>query len=306
LQKTLKSDAVFIGTGLHTGADVKLCVRPAAAETGIWFRRTDVAEASAFICANWQFSVQAALCTRLENEEGVSVSTVEHIMAALAGCGINNAILELNGPELPIMDGSAQDFVRGFLKVGFAKQTVPVRALEILEKVEVSVNGAYAALEPYPGTKMEFMIDFPDAAIGQQFKSLDLANGSFVKELSNSRTFCANSDVDVMRSRGLALGGTLMNALVVDGSDVLNPGGMRYVDEPVRHKMLDAVGDLALAGGPIIGRYIGRRSGHTATNKLLKKLFSKPLAFRMIDCNLEMTMCLPGAGVVWDDVCIAK
>ena len=306
MQKTLKSNVVFIGTGLHTGTDVKLCVRPASAETGIWFRRTDVAAGKDFICANWQFSVRTELCTRLENEDGVSVSTVEHVMAALAGCGINNAIIELNGPELPIMDGSALEFVSGFLRVGFVNQTAPVRALEILEKVEVDENGAYAALEPYSGIKMDFMIDFPDVAIGQQSKSLDLANGSFVNELSNSRTFCANSDVNTMRSKGLALGGTLMNALVVDGENVLSPGGMRYPDEPVRHKMLDAVGDLALAGGPIIGHYIGRRSGHTATNKLLKKLFSDPSTFRMIDCDLEMTMCLPGAGLVWDDISLTK
>ena len=138
MQKTLKSDVVFIGTGLHTGTEVKVCVRPASAETGIWFRRTDVPAGKEFICANWQFSVRTELCTRLENEDGVSVSTVEHVMAALAGCGINNAIIELNGPELPIMDGSALEFVSGFLRVGFVNQIAPVRALEILEKVEVN------------------------------------------------------------------------------------------------------------------------------------------------------------------------
>ena len=302
MQKTLKTAVTFTGTGLHTGRDVTLCVRPAAGESGIWFRRTDKADESAFISANWQFSVHTALCTRLENAVGTSVSTVEHVMAALAGCGINNAVLDVDGPEIPILDGSALEFVRSFLKVGFINQNRPVRALKILKKVEVHENGAYAALEPCSGMKMDFMIDFSDAAIGRQSKSLDLANGSFVNELSSSRTFCSHSDVDFMRSKGLALGGTLNNALVFDGEDVLSPGGLRHKDEPVRHKMLDAMGDLALVGGPIIGRYVGRRSGHTVTNKLLQKLFSEDSAFQMIDCDTEMATCLPGAGLVWEDL----
>ena len=301
MQKTLKSDIVFTGVGLHGGKNVNLRVRPAAVDTGIWFSRTDALYKDGLISANWRFAVHTALCTRIVNRNGIGVSTVEHLMAALAGCGINNAILELDGPEVPIMDGSSLEFVRGFLDTGLLEQSKPVLAVEILKTVEVKENGAYAALVPFSGIEMEFEIDFPDAAIGQQSKSLNLSNGSFVHELCDSRTFCRNSDVALMWSNGLALGGTFHNAVVVDGAKVLNPGGMRYVDEPVRHKMLDAMGDLALAGGPIIGRYVGRCAGHTVTNKLLRKLFSKPKSFRMIDCSREMSERLPGAGLVQED-----
>ena len=278
-----------------------LRVRPAAAETGIWFRRIDTADFDGFISANWRFSVHTALCTRLVNADGVRVSTVEHVMAALAGCGVSNAILEIDGPEIPIMDGSALEFVRGFLNVGLVDQLRPVQALKVLKTVEVYENGAYAALLPFSGMEMDFSIDFPDSAIGQQSKLLNLANGSFVNELCDSRTFCRYSDVALMQSNGLALGGTLLNAVVVDGAEVLSPGGLRYADEPVRHKMLDAMGDLALAGGPIIGRYVGRRAGHTVTNKLLHKLFMDASNFRMIPCDSEVSQRLPGAGLVQND-----
>ena len=301
MQKTLSSDTVFAGVGLHGGRNVTMCVRPAAAETGIWFNRIDIPNNAGFIHANWQCAVHTGLCTRLVNEDGISVSTVEHVMAALAGCGINNAILELDGPEVPIMDGSALDFVRGFLASGLTEQSEPVHALKVLKTVEISESGAYAALVPFPGIEMQFEIDFSDAAIGQQSKSLNLANGSFVHELCNSRTFCRNSDIALMWSNGMALGGTFKNALVVDGSKVLSPGGLRHADEPVRHKMLDAMGDLALAGGPVIGRYIGRRAGHTLTNKLLRKLFSQPESFKLIDCNHEISQWLPGVGLVEED-----
>ena len=301
MQKTLKSDIVFTGVGLHSGNNATLRVRPAAADTGIWFSRTDIPYKDGLISANWKFAVHTALCTRIVNRNGIGVSTVEHLMAALAGCGISNAILELDGPEVPIMDGSALEFVRSFLATGLIEQAEPVHAVEILKTVEVKENGAYAALVPFSGIEMKFEIDFPDAAIGQQSKSLNLANGSFVHELCDSRTFCRNSDVALMWSNGLALGGTFYNAVVVDGAKVLSPGGMRYADEPVRHKMLDAMGDLALAGGPIIGRYIGRCAGHTVTNKLLRKLFSQPKSFRVIDCSQEMSERLPGAGLVQED-----
>ena len=297
MQKTLKSCAVFSGVGLHSGRDVTVTVRPASVETGIWFSRTDISRHDTLVSANWQLVVHSALCTRLVNADGVGVATVEHIMAALAGCGISNAIVELNGPEVPIMDGSALQFVRGFLETGLIEQAAPVRAIKILESVEVSENGASAILEPASGLEIEFAIDFPDAAIGQQSKALNLANGSFVHELCDSRTFCSKDDVVTMRSNGLALGGTLLNAVVVEGADVLSPGGMRYHDEPVRHKMLDAVGDLALAGGPILGRYIGNRAGHTITNMLLRRLFSQPGSFQMINCSPQTAKSLPGASV---------
>lgn len=301
VQRTLKTEVTFTGVGLHSGRRTKLCVRPAAAQTGIWFCRTDAVSGDPFIAANWQFALHSSLCTRLVNPDGVEVSTVEHIMAALSGCGIHNAIVEVDGGEIPIMDGSSVEFVKKFLAAGLVVQNAPVRAMQILETVEVFDGAAYAALKPAANMEMEFAIEFPDAAIGAQSKSMNMANGAFVHELANSRTFCRNSDVDTMRANGLALGGTLLNAVVVDGAQVLSPGGLRHSDEPVRHKMLDAMGDLALAGGPIIGRYVGKRAGHTLTNKLLRKLFSQPGAFRMIDCDDSQTKCLPGAGLQRED-----
>ncbi|MEP2028112.1 MAG: UDP-3-O-acyl-N-acetylglucosamine deacetylase [Paracoccaceae bacterium] len=302
MQNTLKSAATFVGTGLHTGEDVLLTVRPASSFHGIWFRRTDVSLGDPMVPALWDSVNRSPLCTKLENVSGVSVSTVEHLMAALAGCGVHNALIEIDGPEVPILDGSAAPFVRGFLASGIQRQSAAVHAFEVLKTVTAELGDARATLSPSRNLRIDFEIDFADQAIGHQFKSLNMANGSFVRELSDSRTFCRQSDVDEMHAKGLALGGTLDNAVVVDGAEVLSPGGFRHVDEAVRHKMLDALGDLALAGAPILGHYYGVRAGHSLTNSLLRTLFETPGACRMIECDTEMTARLPGTGVVWDEV----
>lgn len=302
MQNTLKSAAIFQGTGLHTGNDVCLTVLPASTFHGIWFRRTDLSFGDPMIPALWDSVNRSPLCTKLENISGVAVSTVEHLMAALAGCGIHNALIEIDGPEVPILDGSAAPFVRGFLSRGIQAQSSPVHAFEVLKTVTVEQGDARATLSPSRNLRIDFEIDFSDQAIGHQFKSLNMANGSFVRELSDSRTFCRQCDVDDMHANGLALGGTLDNAVVVDGFDVLSPGGFRHRDEAVRHKMLDALGDLALAGAPILGHYHGVRAGHSLTNTLLRALFETPDAVRMIECTPEMTARLPGTGVVWDEV----
>jgi len=272
-------------------------VGPASAEFGIWFRRTDIQGKDCLIPAKWSVVNQSPLCTRLENADGVSVSTVEHIMAALAGCGVHNAMIELDGPEVPILDGSSIEYVRSILKVGLRPLQAPIRAFEVLKPVEVRRGDAFARIEPGEGFKIDFHIEFEDKAIGVQTKGLNMANGSFVRELCDSRTFCRKADVDAMRAQGLALGGTLENAVVVDGDAVLSPGGLRHQDEAVRHKMLDALGDLALAGGPLLGHYTGHRAGHALTNDLLRALFSDPTAFRMIECVGPLSATLPGAGV---------
>jgi len=237
VQTTIKSPVSFEGIGLHTGIPARMTIHPASAHYGIWFRRTDLG-GDTLIPALWHAVEDATLCTRIANSSGASVKTIEHVMAALAGCGIHNALIEIDGPEVPVMDGSAAEFVRRILATG----------------------------------------DAP--AIGRQQKALSMANGSFVRELSDSRTFCLKRDVDRMHARGLALGGSLENAVVVDGARVLNPEGLRHADEAVRHKMLDAMGDLALAGAPLLGRYTGHRAGHALTNQLLRKLFATPSAFR--------------------------
>ena len=296
MQHTLKTTAVFTGFGLHSGAAVTMKVHPAAADHGICFLRSDVT-GDARIPARWDAVVPSKLCTLVANAAGVSVSTIEHVMAALAGSAISNALIEIDGPEVPILDGSAAPFVEGFLNAGIVKQNAPVVAIRILRAVEVRDGAAFARLEPSDMLEIDFKIDFEDAAIGKQAKVLNMSNGAFVRELSDSRTFCRNADVIAMQARGLALGGTLENAVVFDGAKVLSPGGLRHSDEPVRHKMLDALGDLALAGAPILGRYTGERAGHAMTNRLLRVLFATPGAWIEQDCEGLAGGKLPGVGV---------
>lgn len=274
-----------------------MTIRPASAEYGIWFRRTDVCGCDPLVPARWDSVVDAKLCTRIANAAGTEVSTIEHVMAALAGTRVQNALIEIDGPEVPILDGSSAPFVQAILSRGLRALDAPVRALRVLETVEVRDGDSVARLSPANSLEMDFSIDFTDQAIGHQQKHLTLANGAFVRELSNSRTFCRQADVDTMHANGLALGGNYDNAVVVDGARILTPGGLRHADEPVRHKMLDALGDLALAGAPILGRYTGRRAGHAMTNRLLRKMFARPQSFRMMVCGPEVEARLPGFGV---------
>jgi UDP-3-O-[3-hydroxymyristoyl] N-acetylglucosamine deacetylase len=297
VQTTVKSAIAFNGQGLHSGLAARLVIRPAPADHGIAFRRTDLADAVAYVPAHWDAVVPSKLCTKIVNDAGVEVSTIEHAMAALAGTGVQNALIEIDGPEVPILDGSSRPFVEAILAVGLRRLAGTLRAIRILETVEVREGDAYARLEPADTLEMDFAIDFADEAIGRQEKSLSLANGAFVRELSDSRTFCREADVAAMRASGLALGGTYENAVVVDGARVLSPGGLRHADEPVRHKMLDALGDLALAGAPILGRYVGHRAGHALTNQLLRALFARPDAYRVVLCDAETAARLPGAGL---------
>ncbi|ABG32845.1 UDP-3-O-acyl-N-acetylglucosamine deacetylase [Roseobacter denitrificans] len=303
MQTTLKSSISFFGYGLHSGQRVSMVIRPASAEHGIWFARTDVAVGDRMIPARWDAVLRSPLCTKLENATGLQVSTVEHVMAALAGCGVHNALIEIDGPEVPILDGSAAPFVRGIMQRGLRTLKAPVRAFEVLKKVTVTDGAASATLAPAETLKIDFEINFEDAAIGHQKKSLVMNNGSFARELCDSRTFCRQADVDAMRANGLALGGSSgENAVVFEGDRVLSPGGLRHSDEPVRHKMLDALGDLALAGAPLIGHYTGVRAGHSLTNTLLRTLFATPDAVRMIVCDQAAASRLPGYGLVWDEI----
>lgn len=303
MQTTIKSAICFSGCGLHTGHKATVTIRPATAEHGIWFSRTDVAVGDRLIPARWDAVLRSPLCTKIQNAAGLQVSTVEHIMAALAGCGVHNALVEIDGPEVPILDGSAVPFVRGIMQRGLRTLPAPVRALEVLKTVTVTDGEASATLAPADTLQIDFEIDFDDAAIGHQKKSLVMNNGSFARELCDSRTFCRQADVDAMRANGLALGGTPgENAVVFDGDRVLSPGGLRHRDEPVRHKMLDALGDLALAGAPLIGRYTGVRAGHSLTNTLLRNLFATPDAVRMVVCDRSTAARLPGYGLIWDEI----
>ena len=301
VQTTLDTTVAFEGKGLHTGAFASVVVRPAPADHGIVFRRTDVTE-HADVTALWSNVIVSPLNTRIENAAGTKVSTIEHIMAALAGCGIHNALIEVSGPEVPILDGSAAEFVEGFMRAGVRSMSTPLRVIEVLKPVTVTVGGATATLTPADTLHIEFEIDFADRAIGHQEKTLNMSNGAFVRELCDSRTFCRSSDVDAMRAQGLALGGTLENAVVVDGAEVLSPGGLRHRDEAVRHKMLDALGDLYTAGAPILGRYTGQKAGHAVTNALLRALFDNPDAWGWAVADAATAARLPGAGIRWSDL----
>jgi UDP-3-O-[3-hydroxymyristoyl] N-acetylglucosamine deacetylase len=200
------------------------------------------------------------------------------------------------------MDGSAAAFVRTIVDTGLTRLSAPLYAIEILRDVWVVDGASSAKLSPATSLQIAFDIDFADAAIGHQAKTLNMANGAFVRELCDSRTFCRSADVDAMRANGLALGGTLENAVVVDGDQVLSPGGLRHADEAVRHKMLDALGDLYTAGAPIFGRYDGVRAGHAMTNRLLQALFAQPDAWRRVRCDAKIAARLPGVGVTKADL----
>ena len=302
MQTTLDTTVAFEGKGLHSGETVSVVVRPAPADHGIIFRRMDVSAAKADVPALWHRVIVSPLNTRIENAAGTSVSTIEHIMAALAGCGLHNALIEVSGPEVPILDGSSAQFVEGFLRAGLRRLSTPLRVIEVRKSVSVQVGEATARLDPADTLHIDFEIDFVDRAIGHQEKTLNMSNGAFVRELCDSRTFCRSSDVDAMRAQGLALGGTLENAVVVDGADVLSPGGLRHSDEAVRHKMLDALGDLYTAGAPILGRYTGSKAGHAVTNALLVALFDDPDAWGWAEADEVTAARLPGVGLRWSDL----
>ncbi len=270
-QQTLKTAIGCRGIGLHSGGKVSMTLHPAPPDAGIVFRRTDQA---AKIRASWANTVETTYCTTLANSDGTSVGTVEHLMAALAGTGIDNAVVELDGPEVPIMDGSCAPFVFLIECAGIVEQDAARRAIKVLKPVSVIEDGASAALFPDRGFSMSFEIDFDNPMIRRQTISLAVDSAIFKTELSRARTFGFLDEVDRLRQAGFARGGSLDNAVVVGRDHVLNAGGLRYRDEFVRHKLLDALGDLYLAGGPILGRFRGLRSGHAHTRRLLAALFA--------------------------------
>lgn len=280
MQATVKTGLEFRGRGLHSGRPVRMRILPASGNYGIWFKRTDIRDGDAMIPARHDAVADTRLCTLLANRDGVTVGTVEHVMAALAGFGVDNALIELDGPEVPIMDGSSRPFAEAIAQAGLAPVAGERRRIRILEPVEVVDGDRLARLEPAERFEIDFEIDFADAAIGRQSGRLVMTPGAFARELADCRTFCRAADVTAMRAAGLALGGGLENAVVVEGERVLNPEGLRRADEFVRHKMLDAVGDLALAGAPILGRYVGRRAGHEMTARVLSALYARPSAWR--------------------------
>ena len=273
-QHTLKSPIGCTGVALHSGAAVSIRLCPAKVDSGIVFRRTDVSDVDAQVPARWDRVVDSRLCTTLGNDDGVTVATVEHLMAALAGAWVDNAVIEIDGPEVPIMDGSAEPFLFLIECAGIREQTAPRRAHRIEKAVSVGTGESFASLVPADGFTVSFEIDFDSAAVARQSVSVSLVNGTFKTELARARTFGFLGEVEQMRAAGLARGGSLDNAVVISGDSILNPGGLRFADEFVRHKALDAVGDLYLIGAPLIGHFHGVRSGHGTNHSLLRALFA--------------------------------
>ncbi|HVM78124.1 MAG TPA: UDP-3-O-acyl-N-acetylglucosamine deacetylase [Stellaceae bacterium] len=271
-QKTIRAAMPCRGVGVHTGARVSMTLHPADTGTGIVFRRSD--RGGATIAADWRNVQESPLCTTLTDREGVSVATVEHLLAALAGAEIDNVVVELDAPEVPVMDGSAEPFLFLIERAGIVEQDAPRRAIKVLKPVRVADENRMAALTPASGFSVSFKIDFPDEVVKRQDISLSLDSESFRTEIARARTFGFLEDVERLRAAGLARGGSLDNAVVVSGTKVLNKDGLRYADEFVRHKVLDAVGDLYLAGGPIVGHFRGVRSGHALNRRLLEALFA--------------------------------
>jgi UDP-3-O-[3-hydroxymyristoyl] N-acetylglucosamine deacetylase len=279
-QQTLKAPIGCVGVGLHQGHRASLTFRPAPVDHGIVFRRTDI---GVDIPARFDRVVDTRLATVIADDDA-RIGTIEHVMAALAGCGIDNAVVEIDGPEPPILDGSASPFVFLLGCAGVVAQEAPRTTIAIVRPVRVSDGDAFAELRPPgPGTAgldMALSIDFPAVAIGRQALSLRLTPDTFRHELARARTFTLAQEIDQLRAAGLARGGSLENAVVVDQARVLNVAGLRMPDEFVRHKLLDAVGDLALAGAPLRGRFIAHRSGHTLNHRLLQALFADRSAWQ--------------------------
>jgi len=271
-QRTLKSNVRYVGIGLHTGHRVSMRVRPAGINTGIHFIRKDMPVAERLILARWDNVTDTQQCTVISNQYGVSVRSVEHLMAALYGCGIDNALVELDGPEVPAMDGSSAPFVALIDRAGAVTQSAPRRAIQLHKPITVCDGDKFALLMPDITPKLTVEIDFANGAVGFQRYSVELNDDTFKRELAKARTFGFAEQVGQLREMGLALGGSLQNAIVIEGERVINQEGLRFHDEFVRHKILDCIGDLALAGVPIIGHFFAHKPGHKLNNALVHQL----------------------------------
>ena len=288
MQQTLNSIVEISGIGLHSGRTVTMRLIPADVDHGIVFKRTDLADGGNLIPAAHDRVVDTRLCTLIANEQGARVGTIEHLMAALRGCGIDNLLIELDAAEVPVMDGSSKPFVEAIDAAGIAAQSAPRRAIKILKDVMVQDNGKYVRLSPSNVPVFKGRIVFNHAEIGTQDYTLKLVNGNFRHDVADCRTFGFAKEAEMLRAAGLGLGGSLDNAIILDDHGVMNPDGLRCSDEFIRHKILDAVGDLYLAGGPIIGAYEGFKAGHALNNAILHALFADPSAWAPVDLYDEI------------------
>ena len=280
-QQTISKAITVNGLGLHSGVEVSMKLLPAEVDHGIVFYRTDL-NSNNKIEAIWSNVSNTQLSTTISNKKGTSVSTIEHLMSALSGLHIDNLKIEIDGPEVPIMDGSSKDFVNLIESIPLAKLNKKRKIIKILKNIKVKNNDSFVELKPNKQFSIDFEIDFPSKLISKQSCQLQLINGNYKSDIASARTFGFEKDVHMLRSNGLALGGSLDNAVVVGENEILNQDGLRYKDEFVRHKILDSIGDLYLAGSPIQGYFFGNKSGHYLNNLLLKTLFSDQKNYKYI------------------------
>ena len=277
LQKTLESSVQLEGVGLHTGVNVKICLKPAEVNSGIKFKRIDVESSKSIIEANYKNVTSPILCTKIKNSQGISVSTIEHLMAAFYGEGVDNVLVEIDGPEIPIMDGSAFDFVESIRSVGIQEQKSPKKFIKVLKKIEIKDGPKYISIEPLSRDLIiDFEIVYKNPLIRTRRREFKFSKEDLTL-IYNSRTFCLYEDIDQIISQGLAKGGSLENAIVVKENKILNDNGLRHRHEFVDHKILDCLGDLMLSGYRIFGHIKTSQGGHHLTNLLLREFLSNKL-----------------------------
>ncbi|RKZ91443.1 MAG: UDP-3-O-[3-hydroxymyristoyl] N-acetylglucosamine deacetylase [Gammaproteobacteria bacterium] len=281
-QRTLNKPVSFVGLGLHSGARTRITLKPCDDATGIFFKRKDVPVQQSLIAARWHKVTDTTLSTGLSNHYGHSISTVEHLLAALRLCHIDNLEVEVDGPEIPIMDGSAKPFVDTLLKIGTRPINEPRKAIWVHKTVEVRNGDGYALLLPDTRSRVTVSIDFKEKIIGAQTYTVDIDDQSLIQEIAPARTFGFMDQIEDLRNKGLVLGGSLNNAILVDDDHVVNPEGLRFDNEFVRHKVLDAIGDLSLVGVPIIGHYHAFKGGHDLNRQLIHKLLGDKSAWSYI------------------------
>ena len=291
-QKTVADRVEICGSGVHSASPARIVIQPAESDHGVVFQRVGLADGSErMIEADWRNIRQTALCTVIGDRAGTTIATVEHLMAALAGLGVDNALVEIDGPETPIMDGSAAQFVAAIDNVGLVTQARRRKFLRVLKSVYVEHGRARAELKPWDaGFRVDVEIDFEGAAIGRQKRVFDIDPQTFRTEIAKARTFGFVADVKKLWAAGFALGSSLENSVAIDGDRVLNAEGLRYADEFVRHKALDAVGDLALAGAPILGAYVAHRPGHSLNASVLAALFADKANYEIVEAAPRRTM----------------
>ena len=293
-QRTLRTEIEAIGVGLHSGNKVTIAFKPAPANTGIVFRRVDLTP-HVDIPAKAELVRETTLCTCLIDDQGHKISTVEHVSAALAGLGIDNIIIEVDAPEIPIMDGSANPFVFLLQTAGVIEQNSPKRFIKIDKPIRVEDGDKWAEFVPFSGFRVDYAIDFehPEISNTKQHLMMDFSSSSFVHEISRARTFGFMKDIEYLRANNLALGGSMENAVVLDEYRILNPDGLRVEDEFVKHKVLDALGDLYLAGHSIIGEFRAYKAGHHINNLLVRELLKQQHAFQTVtfEGEVESPIC---------------